>query len=604
VLFHVKMCLTCRILRQKLLTSEAHLSRAPLLRFGMYSLYQALLTQHARQLTPVRCAEQTIAQLHRYFEDVVLENNLAALVIESLPMKAERSLRDLARVREVGRAANKAFFFVAPGDALHDLPLRTNDQDREPILLKAESEERNSERFVVIADARFSALLASVHSNDEEDSEGGGDKVIWTFEPDIVYSALEYLMARVTAEGHLQAAAFSSAVRTSMPKATSLQLTVSVTTKLARLLQEQAGREIAINRIATAIRNSLELDSVLQTTVNEVGHALNVQHCALRIEGESGKESLTNIYIRDGAGSDNSEEAELLADLDAYNVRLAGRYKNYVLDGRNEPDLNSQSIRPLAAVPLIFQKRFMGVLLVRSDNPTRVWQENEILLLRTVADQVTVAVNHARLFLQMQQQALTDGLTGCFNRRSFEMQLERDLHMATRMHVPISLILLDLDNFKRVNDTYGHDVGDIALRLLAENLREELRGVDTAARYGGEEFAVILPQAGIDGAHIVAERLRRRIEQMEVPGVGHITASFGIATFPQHASSRDTLVVAADRALYNAKHSGRNCVCIPPDDAEEGSGVEAPAVVNKVPAQVNVVPTNTAEATDSSLLIS
>ncbi|HKC64425.1 MAG TPA: hypothetical protein VKB86_12355, partial [Pyrinomonadaceae bacterium] len=250
----------------------------------MYSLYQALLTQHARQLTPVRCAEQTIAQLHRYFEDVVLENNLAALVIESLPMKAERSLRDLARVREVGRAANKAFFFVAPGDALHDLPLRTNDQDREPILLKAESEERNSERFVVIADARFSALLASVHSNDEEDSEGGGDKVIWTFEPDIVYSALEYLMARVTAEGHLQAAAFSSAVRTSMPKATSLQLTVSVTTKLARLLQEQAGREIAINRIATAIRNSLELDSVLQTTVNEVGRALHAQHCALQVE--------------------------------------------------------------------------------------------------------------------------------------------------------------------------------------------------------------------------------------------------------------------------------------------------------------------------------
>ncbi|MDQ3818919.1 MAG: diguanylate cyclase, partial [Acidobacteriota bacterium] len=483
----------------------------------MYSLYQALLTQHARQLTPVRCAEQTIAQLHRYFEDVVLENNLAALVIESLPMRAERSLRDLARVREVGRAANKAFFFVAPGDALHDLPLRTNDQDREPILLKAESAQQNRERFVVIADARFSALLASIHSNDEEDSEGsGGDKVIWTFEPDIVYSALEYLMARVNAEGQLQATAFSSAVRTSMPKATSLQLTVSVTTKLARLLQEQAGREIAINRIATAIRNSLELDSVLQTTVNEVGHALNVQHCALRIEGESGQESLTNIYIRDGAGSDNSEEAELMADLDAYNVRLAGRYKNYVLDGRNEPDMNSQSLRPLAAVPLIYQKRFMGVLLVRSDDPTRVWQENEILLLRTVADQVTVAVNHARLFSQMQQQALTDGLTGCFNRRSFEMQLERDLHMATRMRLPISLILLDLDNFKRVNDTYGHDVGDIALRLLSENLREELRGVDTAARYGGEEFAVILPQAGMDGALIVAERLRRRIEKMEV----------------------------------------------------------------------------------------
>ena len=543
----------------------------------MHSLYQALLTQHSRQLTSVRCAEQTIAQLHRYFEDVVLENNLAALVIESLPMRAERSLRDLARVREVGRAANKAFFFVGSGDALHDLPLRTNDQDREPVLLKREHNEHEVERFVVIADARFSALLASVHNKDEEDSDVGGDKVIWTFEPDVVYSALEYLMARVTAEGHLQAAAFTSAVRTSMPKATSLQLTVSVTTKLARLLQEQAGREIAINRIATAIRNSLELDSVLQTTVNEVGSALNVQHCAMRIEAEPGTEALTNCYFRDGGGSANAEEAELLADLDAYSVRLAGRYKNYVLDGRNEVDSNSQNIRPLAAVPLIYQKRFMGSLLVRSDDATRVWQENEILLLRTVADQVTVAVNHARLFAQMQQQALTDGLTGCFNRRSFEMQLERDLHMATRMRLPLSLILLDLDNFKRVNDTFGHEAGDVALRLLAEGLRDELRGVDTAARYGGEEFAVILPQAGMDGALIVAERLRQRIEQLEVPGVGHITASLGIATFPQHASSRDTLVVAADRALYNAKSTGRNCVCVPPDDMIEARQEDLPS---------------------------
>ena len=543
----------------------------------MYSLYQALLTQHSRQLTPVRCAEQTIAQLHRYFEDVVLENNLGALVIESLPMVAERSLRDLARVREVGRSTHKAFFFVAPGDALNDLPLRTSDQDREPVLLKGEGNEKVCERFVVIADARFSALLASVGCKDDDDAESDGDMVIWTFEPDIVYSALEYLMARVTAEGHLQAAAFASAVRSSMPKATSLQLTVGVTTKLARLLQEQAGREIAVNRIATAIRNSLELGSVLQTTVNEVGRALSAQHCALRIGAEPGKQPLTNCYFRDGAGSENAEEAELLADLEAYSVRLAGRYKSYVVDGRNESD-PAMGIRPLAAVPLIYQKRFMGVLMVRSDDPARVWQENEILLLRTVADQVTVAVNHARLFSQMQQQALTDGLTGCFNRRSFEMQLERDLHMATRMSLPVSLILLDLDNFKRVNDTFGHEAGDVALRLLAEGLRDELRSVDTAARYGGEEFAVILPQAGMEGALIVAERLRRRIEQIEVPNVGHVTASLGIATFPQHASSRDSLVVAADRALYNAKSAGRNCVCVPPDDAQATHGdVEAQA---------------------------
>jgi diguanylate cyclase (GGDEF)-like protein len=526
----------------------------------MHSLYHALLAQHSRQLTSVRCAEQTIAQLHRYFEDVVLENNLAALVIESLPLMKERSLRDLARVREVGRAAHRAFFFVSHEDALGELPLRMSEQDREPVLLKRTEHEQTGERFVVIADSRFSALLASVRGTDED---GGGDEVIWSFEPDIVYSALEYLMARVNAERSFQANVFTAAVKSSMPKATSLQLTVSVTTKLARLLQEQAGREIAINRIANAIRNSLELEQLLQTTVNEVGRALNAQHCALRVEGEAGSEPLSNFYFRDGVDSDKAEDTELKGDLDAYSVRLAQRLNNYVLDGSGSADPHAQSIRPLAAVSLIYKQHSMGTLLVRSDNPNRIWQENEVLLLRTVADQVTIAVNHARLFAQTQQQALTDVLTDCVNRRSFEMELEKALQLATRMRQPLSLIMLDVDYFKLVNDTHGHDAGDIALRMLADGLREELRGVDTAARYGGEEFAVILPQADVDGALIVAERLRARLENTEIPRVGCITASFGVATFPLHANSRDSLVSAADRALYDAKNSGRNLVRCP-----------------------------------------
>jgi diguanylate cyclase (GGDEF)-like protein len=519
----------------------------------------------------LRCADQTIAQLHRYFEDVVLENNLAALVVESLPTKAERSQRTLEHVMSIGRAARHAFFFTAREDALNALPLGRREGIREPVLLARASQDGRDEHFVVIADARFSALLVSLRDNDDAAASQSGYEVVWTFEPDIVYSALEYLMARVTAERLPQTEDFAGAVRTCMPKATSLQLTVSVTTKLARLLQEQAAREVAVNRIASAIRSSLELPSILQTTVNEVGNALGAKHCALRVDGELDQPPTTKCYFRDGSTVE-TEQDELVNDLNAYHARLTRKHKSFVQDGRDHPNTEQDDeTRPVAVVPLVYQLRFMGVLMVSSDDSKRIWQESELLLLRTVADQVAVAVNHARLFTQMQQLALTDGLTGCFNRRSFEMQLERDLRLATRMRQPVSLIMLDIDHFKRVNDTYGHDAGDAALRFLADVLRDELRGVDTAARYGGEEFAVILPQANLDGALIVAERLRARLETTDIPGIGCITASFGIATFPLHANSRAQLVSSADRALYEAKHQGRNLVRTPDTEQREVS---------------------------------
>ena len=526
----------------------------------------------------MRCADQTIAQLHRYFEDVVLENNLAALVVESLPVQVERSPRSAERVLKVARAARHAFFFLAPEDAYNGMSFL--DEVRESMLLSRAAQGGNAEHFVIIADARFSALLVSLSGQPIDGTDITESEVIWTFEPDIVYSALEYLMARVTAERFEQTERFAQAVRTCMPKATSLQLTVSVTTKLARLLQEQAAREVAINRIASAIRSSLSLPSVLQTTVDEVGRALGVQLCGLHVEGESEHSPMMmKCYFRDGAPGEEEREA-VINDLYAYHTQLARRLKHYVLDEqRGTSAQNEDETRPLAVVPLLYQARSMGVLMVCSDDPHRIWQENELLLLRTVADQVAVAVNHARLFTQMQQLALTDGLTGCVNRRSFEMQLERDLLMATRMRQPLSLIMLDIDHFKRVNDTYGHDAGDAALRFLADVLRDELRGLDTAARYGGEEFAVILPQAGLEGALIVAERLRSRLETTEVPGIGHITGSFGLATFPLHANSRDQLVGAADRALYDAKHAGRNRICTPSSEQTEVSDemFDAPA---------------------------
>ena len=521
----------------------------------MHSLYHSLLAQHPRQLIPVPCDGSTIAQLHRYFEDVVLENNLGALVVEKLPTSAERPVRDTARIEELENIAKNLFLFVSPRDALYSMALSQGKENTKSLFLERTNEGKNFERFVVIADARFSALLASVHNAEEGDS--ARDLVIWTFEPDVVYSALEYLMARVTAEHSLHSNAFARAVHASMPKATSLHFTLGVTTKLARLLQEQAEREIAVNRLATAIRNSLELDSVLQTAANEVGRALNVHSCAVRVEGALVGRQMTKCYMRSDAAGEGEES--LLSDVDLIGSRLADSPRAYVVEG---DDSKSPAVLADAVVPLIYQGNVIGLLLVRSDDLSRGWADNELLLLHTVTDQLAVAVNQAHMFAQMEQQALTDSLTGCYNRRSFELRLEHNLQMATRTREPLSLVMLDLDNFKGINDQAGHEAGDVALCMLAEILRTGLRAVDTAARFGGDEFVIVLPRADSEGAMVVAERLRNRIQQIDVPGFGPVTASFGIATFPHHASSRDALLAAADRALYDAKNGGRNRVSV------------------------------------------
>jgi diguanylate cyclase (GGDEF)-like protein len=560
----------------------------------MHSLYDVLLTQHARQLVPVRCAYSTIVQLHRYFEDVVLENNLNALVIESLPISAKRPAREKSRVRDLARGGRRAFFFVDQTDALNELVtgVGTNSVAAPVILPQAKCDSLN-EHFVVVADARFSALLATVRGRAVE-GRLGGDEVLWTFEPDVVYSALEYLMARVGAEYPYHATAFGLAVRTSMPKATSLQLTVSVTTKLAHLLQEQASREIAVNRIATAIRESLELGVILQKTVDEVGTALNA-NCALRVEGQMAEQGLAYFCFVDESDDATTNQEEITAALDLHCSRFATHTDTVIQDGEDESESGEAKL-PSAVVPLIFQERVMGALQVTAADPARVWQENEILLLRTVANQVAVAVNHASLFAQIQQQALTDALTGCHNRRSFEMQLDRELQAARRQHLPLSLLMLDLDRFKQLNDSAGHDTGDAALRQLANCFREELRGIDSAARFGGDEFALILPSAYSEGAMIVAERVRARIEQIEVPGFGRLTASIGIATFPAHAYSRAELVTAADAALYSAKRAGRNCVCVA-DNSPEGLANSVP-VVSLEDSQIAQI----AEPTNDSLM--
>jgi diguanylate cyclase (GGDEF)-like protein len=159
-----------------------------------------------------------------------------------------------------------------------------------------------------------------------------------------------------------------------------------------------------------------------------------------------------------------------------------------------------------------------------------------------------------------EEAAFTDHLTGLANRRRFERQLEREVSRTQRYGRPFCLLLLDIDNFKLVNDTYGHEAGDEVIRRLALTLQAGTRGIDLAARIGGEEFAVILPETDFEGGVDVAERLRVAIRETEIPPAGTITASFGVAEFPVCASAGRELLAVADAALYQAKRDGRDRV--------------------------------------------
>ncbi|MEO7920811.1 MAG: sensor domain-containing diguanylate cyclase, partial [Thermoanaerobaculia bacterium] len=216
-------------------------------------------------------------------------------------------------------------------------------------------------------------------------------------------------------------------------------------------------------------------------------------------------------------------------------------------------------------IPLTSGDQLVGVLQVDHPKNGGVPKLEDVQALEIFANQAVTAIQSARAYETTRQMSVRDSLTEAFNHRHFQETLYREITRHERSGQPLALVMVDIDDFKKINDRWGHPVGDLVLRGLVEEVLKGVREMDTVARYGGEEFALILPETPLDKAQVVADRLRARVEGrlFVTPDISHpltVTISLGLACFPEDANSKRALVERADQALYQAKRSGKNCV--------------------------------------------
>lgn len=220
--------------------------------------------------------------------------------------------------------------------------------------------------------------------------------------------------------------------------------------------------------------------------------------------------------------------------------------------------LNNAQTHSLILVPITAMNVDFGWLVVFSSRD--VAEETEVDFLKLFTRQIELAITIADLFEAVKSQAVTDALTTLFNRRYFEESLNREVVRSKRLNQPFTIIALDLDFLKQINDKHGHSFGDLAITTVANVLKKNARSIDVAARMGGEEFNVLLPGVDSKGGLIAAERIRSAIASCELDQIGQITASIGVATFLEHSEKVDELLELADQAMYMAKRNGRNQV--------------------------------------------
>lgn len=223
-----------------------------------------------------------------------------------------------------------------------------------------------------------------------------------------------------------------------------------------------------------------------------------------------------------------------------------------------------RDVKSLICAPILSKLKKFGLILLEQ-NFKNAFNEDKIRLLSVITQQVGMAMENADLYNQMHKLAITDNLTGAYNKMYFQKKLEEELVNAKDKNYEVSVVMLDIDYFKKFNDTYGHLFGDMVLRHISNIINESIRSNDTMARFGGEEFIILLPYTKLSQAYEIAENLRKTISITNINKDNisvSVTVSIGVSNFPQNSSNTLELVRNADDALYDAKSSGRNCVKI------------------------------------------
>lgn len=324
----------------------------------------------------------------------------------------------------------------------------------------------------------------------------------------------------------------------------------------------------AIRRVGETLRSTHDMGQMLDSILNTAADAVGADAACLWMFSPTRDELHPTHTAGLAAGTKGS-------------VRVGDGIVGFVAEravpmllpspGGPEPARSEPRLPVAIAVPFYSDDRIIAILTVYRRDEQHPFTPEDMDTIEFLAKQGGIAVENVRLHEEAQRLSLTDGLTGTWNRRFFQMQFRQVLATATRFERPFSVLMLDLDRFKQLNDTHGHQRGDAILIEFSQRVKHTLREVDTFARYGGEEFIVLLPETDEEGAAITAEKIREAILGQPFGSMGDepvdVTVSIGVASYPRHGSSFHELVEGADRALYRAKEEGRNRVCIADDPA-------------------------------------